>query len=168
MDYGNKTLSGSILFVGCIIYLLGTVTGEKFGNMTLYNAAVVVLGVLVLISIYFIQKAFKSIIFSGMLALVGISAVGIGLLTYASTEYYVFAGLGYVFSGLSAIMSYRYAKAPLSYLSVILGAASLAALGLWAGNVDLGSGMKVTPIIVDTLQLLWLAGFAAHIIGKED
>jgi hypothetical protein len=120
-----------------------------------------------LVSVYFIQKAFKSPIFSAMLTLAGIGTIGVGLLTYASTEYYVFAGLGYVFFAVSAIMSYRYEKAPLSYLSVILGVAALIALGLWAGNVDLGSGTKVTPIIVDTLVLLWLAGFAAHIIGEK-
>jgi len=168
MDYGKKTLSGSILFVGSIIYLLGTITAEKFGNVTLYNASIVLLGILMLISVYFIQNAFKSPIFSGLLALAGIGTIGVGLLTYASTEYYAFAGIGYVFFGLSAIMSYKYEKAPLGYISVVLGAASLLALGLWAGNVDLGSGMKVTPIIIDMLVLLWLSGFGAHIIGEKD
>lgn len=168
MPYGNKTLSGSILFVGAIIYILGTIAGEKFANVTLYNASVVLLGVLMLISVYFIQNAFKSIIFSASLALAGIGTIGIGLLTYASTEYYAFAGLGYVFFALSAIMSYKYEKAPLSYLSIILGAAALVTLGLWVGNVDLGSGMKVTPIIIDMIVLLWLSGFGAHIIGKKD
>ena len=114
MPYGNKTLSGSILFVGAIIYILGTIAGEKvvgvFANVTLYNASVVLLGVLMLISVYFIQNAFKSIIFSASLALAGIGTIGIGLLTYASTEYYVFAGLGYVFFAISAILSYKYEK----------------------------------------------------------
>ena len=167
MDSKNKTLSGSILFVGSIVYLLGTVLGEKFGNMSLYNDSIVLLGIIVLISIYFIQNAFKSPIFSGLLAVAGIGTIGVGLLTYASTEYYVFAGLGYVFFGLSAIMSYRYEKAPLSFISILLGVATLLAFGLWVGNVDLGSGMKVTPIVVDTLVLLWLAGFSAHIIGEK-
>jgi hypothetical protein len=38
---------------------------------------------------------------------------------------------------------------------------------LWAANVDLGSGIKVTPIIMDMLLLLWLTGFGAHIIGQS-
>ncbi len=170
MGYENKTLAGSILFVASVLYLLGTIVGEKFGNMELYSAAIILLGVLMLVSVYFIQKGFNSIIFSGLLGLAAIGTLGVGALTYgsyASTEYYVFAGIGYVFFGLSAIMSYKFEKAPLSYLSVILGAASLLALGLWAGNVDLGSGMKVTPLIIDILILLWLAGFAAHIIGEK-
>ena len=168
MPYGNKTLAGSILFVGAIIYILGTIAGEKFANLTLYNASVVLLGLLMLIAAYFVQSAFKSIVFSALLALAGIGTIGIGLLSYASTEYYVFAGMGYVFFALSAIMSYKYEKAPLSYLSIVLGVAALVALGLWVGNVDLGSGMMVTPIIIDMIVLLWLSGFGAHIIGEKD
>ena len=172
MDYQNKTISGSILFIGSIIYLLGTVLGEKFSivtfyNITLYNASTALLGVLMLIGVYFIYSAFKSPIFSGLIAVAGIGTVGVGLLTYASTEYYIFAGLGYIFFGLSAIMSYRFEKAPLSFLSIILGVAALIAFGLWVGKVDLGSGMTVTPIVIDTLILLWLAGFSAHIIGDN-
>ena len=168
MSYGNKTISGSILFVGAVVYILGTVAGEKFGNVTLYNASVVLLGLLMLLSVYFIQKAFKSIIFSALIALAGIGTIGVGLLTYASTEYYVLAGIGYIFFALSAIMSYKYEKAPLSYLSIILGVIALLSLGLWAGNIELGPGIKFTPIIIDMAMLLWLSGFGAHIIGEKD
>ena len=167
MGYGNKTVSGSLLFVGAVVYLIGTVVGEKFGNMQLYNAAIVALGVLMLVSVYFVHMAFKSMLFSPLLAFAGIGTIGVGILTYASTEYYVFAGIGYVTFALAAIVSYKFEKSPLSYLSVILGVASLLALVLWAGNVDLGSGMKVTPIIMDMLLLLWLTGFGAHIIGED-
>ena len=168
MSYGNKTLSGSILFVGAVVYILGTVAGEKFGNATLYNASVVILGLLMLLSVYFIQKAFKSIILSAFIALAGIGTIGVGLLTYASTEYYVFAGIGYIFFALAAIMSYKFEKAPLTYLSVILGVIALVSLGLWAGNIELGPGIKVTPIIIDMAMMLWLSGFGAHIIGEKD
>jgi hypothetical protein len=168
MDYGNKTISGSLLFIGSVVYLLGTVVGEKFGNTIVFNAAVVLLGLLMLVSVYFIQRAFKSTLFSAILALAGIGTIGVGLLTFGSTEYYVFADIGYIFFALSAIMSYKYEKAPLSYLSVILGVGSLLAFLLWVASVDLGSGMKVTPIIIDTLILLWLTGFGAHIINKTD
>ena len=168
MGYTNKTISGLLLFVGSAVYLLGTVVGEKFDNTMLFNAAVALLGVLMLVSVYFIQRAFKSIAFSAILALAGIGTIGVGLLTFGSTEYYVFADIGYIFFALAAIMSYKYEKAPLSYLSVILGVGSLLAFLLWVASVDLGSGMMVTPIIIDTLILLWLTGFGAHIINDKD
>jgi hypothetical protein len=44
---------------------------------------------------------------------------------------------------------------------------TLIALVLWLGNIDLGSGMMVTPIIADFPVLLWLIGFGAHIIGDS-
>ena len=168
MSNENKTLAGSTLFVGSVIYILGTVLGDKYGNITLYNTSIVLLGVLMLVGAYFVQKAFKSMIFSLSLILAAVGTIGVGLLTYASTEYYVLAGLGYVFFAISAILSYRFEKTPLNYISVVLGAVALLALGLWAGNVDLGSGIMVTPITIDMLVLLWLAGFGAHIIGDKD
>lgn len=168
MGYGNKTLSGSILFVGSVIYILGTILGDKYGNITLYNASIVLLGILMIISVYFIQKAFESILFSLSLVLAGVGTIGVGLLTFASTEYYILAGMGYIFFAISAILSYKLEKAPLNYISVILGAVALLALGLWVGNVDLGGGIMVTPITIDMLVLLWLAGFGAHIIGEKD
>lgn len=168
MSNGNKTLAGSILFVGSVIYILGTILGEKYGSITLYNASIVLLGILMLVGAYFVQKAFKSIIFSLSLILAAVGTIGVALLTYASTEYYVLAGIGYVFFAISAIISYKYVKTPLNYVSVVLGVAALLALGLWAGNVDLGSGIMVTPITIDMIVLLWLAGFGAHIIGEKD
>jgi hypothetical protein len=167
MGYGNKTLSGLLLFVGAVIYLMGTIIGGKFGNIQLYNASIVALGILMLISVYFIHKAFKSMLLTPLIALAGIGTIGVGILTYASTEYYIFAGIGYVTFALAAIVSYKFEKSPLSYLSVILGISTVLALVLWAANVDLGSGIKVTPLIMDMLLLLWLTGFGAHIIGQS-
>jgi hypothetical protein len=170
MGYGNKTVSGSLLFVAAVVYLIGTVVGEKFGNMELYSAAIVALGVLMLVGVYFIHMAFKSMLFSALLGLAGIGTLGVGVLTYfsyATTEYYVFAAVGYVAFALASIASYKFEKNPLSYLSIFLGAAQLIALALWAGNIDLGGGMKVTPLIIDLLLLLWLTGFGAHIIGES-
>ena len=170
MGYGNKTISGSLLFVGAVLYLLGTVVGEKFGNMELYSAAIIALALFILVGVYFVHLAFKSMLFSALLGLAGIGTLGVGVLTYfsyATTEYYVFAGIGYVTFAFASIMSYKFEKKPLSYLSVILGFAQLIALALWAANIDLGGGMKVTPLIIDLLLLLWLTGFGAHIIGEK-
>ncbi len=81
MRYGNKTISGSLLFVAAIIYLVGTVIGDKFGNMTVYSAAIFSLGLLMLVSVYFIQLASKALLFSGLIALAGIGTIGISVLT---------------------------------------------------------------------------------------
>jgi hypothetical membrane protein len=170
MGYGNKTLAGSILFVGGILYVLGTIIGEKFGKESLvYNVPVLLLGLFMIASTYYIQRAFKSTLFSGSLALAGIGTVGVGLLGYLmfdATFYYVFAGIGYVFFGLSAIISYKFERSPLSYFSVLLGVVAFTALLLWPLGIELVAGVKATPIIVDFAIVLWLIGFGAHIIGE--
>ena len=172
MNFGNKTLAGSVLFVGSVLYVLGTVVGEKFGKETLiYNAPVLALGLLMIVSTYYLQKAFKSTLFSILIAMAGVSTLGIGLVGYTmfdSTIYYAFAAIGYVFFGLSAIMSYKFEKAPLSYFSVALGVIAFVALLLWPTGIELVAGIKATPIIVDFAVLLWLIGFSAHIIGDSN
>jgi len=171
MNVINKTISGSLLFVGCVIYFMGTIIGEKFSSSLSYNLAVSVLGIFMIGSVYFLSRFLKPKIFPVLMLLAGIGTLGVGVLGYldwGSTIYYVFAGLGYVFFSISAIMAYRYERSPFSYMSIILGFTSLVALGLWVGNVDLGSGVMVTPILVDYPILLWLTGFGVHLIAEKN
>lgn len=164
----NKTFAGSLLFIGGILYVLGTVIGDKYGNTLIYNTSVFLLGLFMIAGAYFIQQAFKSGLFSILLVIAGIGTLGVGVLPQDSTIYFAFAAIGYVAFALSAVMSYKYEKPPLSYLSVVLAVFSLIALILWAADIELGSGIKVTPILVDFPVLLWLVGFGAHIIGKSN
>ena len=164
----NKTITGSLLFVGGIIYVLGTVIGDKYGNTLLYDSSVFLLGLFMVIGAYFIQLAFKSGLFSILLAIAGIGTIGVGAFPQDSTIYFAFAGIGYIAFALCAILSYRYEKLPLSYLSIVLGAFSLIALILWVFEIELSPGVTVSPIIVDFPILLWLIGFGAHIIGNSN
>jgi hypothetical membrane protein len=167
MSNKNKVVAGSLLFVGGILYILGAVIGEKFSNNLVVNASVFLLGVFMIVGVYFVQKAFRSVVFSATLALAGIGSIGVGVFQNGSTIYYAFAGIGYVFFAISAIWSYKFEKKPLSYFSVVLGVLSLVALFLWAFGIDLGSGVKLSPLIIDDIVLLWLISFGAHIIGDS-
>jgi uncharacterized membrane protein len=168
MNFGNKTIAGSLLFVGGVVYIFGFGAGAHYGNVQVENASIVVLGLLMVASAYFVQKGFKSIIFSILIALAGIGTIGIGVATWSVDVYNLFAAVGYIFFGLSAIMSYKFAKSPFSYISIALGALALIMLGLWASGVDLGGGIIISPISVDNLVMPWLLGFGAHIIGASD
>ena len=164
----NKTVAGTLLFVGGVIYVVGVGFGEHFNNNTIFNASIVLMGLFVIAGAILIQRALKSVPFTIMLILGGIGTIGVGLLTVNSNEYLALAYVGYIFFGLAAIMSYKFEKSPLSYLSVLLGVLTLIAFALWVFGVDLGSGIKVSPVLVDDLILPWLIGFGAHIIGKSD
>ncbi len=167
MTLGNKTIAGSLLFIGGITYIFGFGAGSHYSNIQVENASIVVLGVLMVISGYFLQKGFKSVIFSIMIALAGIGTIGIGVATWNMDVYFIFAALGYIFFGLSAVMTYKFAKSPFSYLSMILGVLALVLLGLWASGVDL-VGATISPGLIDNVIMPWLVAFGAHIIGAPD
>jgi len=164
----NKTIAGTLLFLGGILYVLGTVIGDKYGNTMVYNAAVLLLGILMIAGAYFTQLTFKSGIFTILLILAGIGTAGVGLLEKDSTIYFAFAVIGYVAFALSAIFSYKYEKSPLGHFSVVLGLFTLIALVLWFSGMELSPGITITPIIADFPVLLWLIGFGAHILGESN
>jgi uncharacterized membrane protein len=166
MTSRNKTIAGSLLFVGGVAYIFGFGAGSHYRNVMVENASIVILGLLMVASAYFVLKGFKSAIFSVLIALAGIGTIGIGVATWNMDVYYLFAAIGYIFFGLSAIMSYKFVKSPLSYISVLMGALSLILLALWATGVEIG-GSGVSPVTVDNLILPWLIGFGAHIIGTD-
>ena len=123
----NKIIAGSLLFLGGIIYILGTVIGDKYGNTMVYNAAVLLLGILMIIGAYFIQLTYKSVPFTILIALAGIGTAGVGLLEKDSMIYFAFALIGYITFALSALYSYKYENSPLGVLSIILDLFTLAA-----------------------------------------
>ena len=82
-----------------------------------------------------------------------------------------------LFGGLSAIASYNLQKPPLSYISVLLGALSLALSVLFypymglpreslTSYLGLGEGTMERLIICPIL--LWIIGFGSHLIGFSD
>lgn len=167
MNFGNKTIAGTLLFVGGVISVFGVGIGEHYSNNTVLNASIVLTGLLIIAGAIFIQKALKSMPFTIMLILGGIGAFYI-LLPLNSNEYYALAYIGYIFLGLAAIMSYKFEKSPLSYISVLLGILALIMFALWVSGINLGSGVKISPSAVDNLILPWLLGFGAHIMGNAD
>jgi hypothetical protein len=178
MDYRNRTLGGSLLFVAGVVDVLGIASGENFGSGLIWNLSVFLLGLLVIASIYFIQNALNSKTFSTLLAIAGIGAIGAalfcgcnGLLLCLVRDkpllYYPFAVLGYLSFGLCGILSYKFAKQPFSYFCVVLGVASLIAFGVWISTFKISySGTTMTSILVDYSQSLWLVGFGTYLFGK--
>lgn len=161
----NKKIAGLLLNIGGILYILGTVIGDKYGNTMIYNLSVLLLGIFMVIGAYFIQLTFKFEVFSILLAIAGIGTAALGLVAQDSMIYFVFAGIGYISFAFSAILSYRFEKSPLGYISIALGLFTLLALVLWVSGLELSPGITITPIIADFPILLWLISFGAHIIG---
>jgi len=71
MNYRNRTLAGSLLFVAGIVDVLGIAVGESFGSGFIWNLSVLLFGLLVVAIVYFIQDALNSKVFSLLLLMAG-------------------------------------------------------------------------------------------------
>jgi hypothetical membrane protein len=118
---------------------------------------------------YFVQRAFGSRLFSILLTLAGVGAMGVGLFPETFGVIHGIASLiTFLFGGLSAVMSYKLQKPPLSYSSVLLGALSLVALALFGSSTYLGLGPGGMERMIAYPALLWAVGFGGHLIGYSE
>ena len=114
-----------------------------------------------------------------------IGAIGAGIFTKNSTAIHgAVSSMAFLFSGLSAIASFKVLKRPLSVMSVILGVIVLGALALFAGGLlasgsfteieaqdsvfflGLGPGGMERMIVYPAL--IWLAGFSGYLIALPE
>jgi len=185
MRYDNRKIAGLLLVIGGVLCTLGMIVAEALypGYSTsenyisdlgvgpsalVFNSSIFLLGVLAVCSAYFIQKTFNFKLFSILTAITGIGAIGVGLFTEdAGAIHAVFSLITFLFAGISAIVSYKLEKPPLSYLSVVLGTMSLVALVLFASGsyLDLGKGGMERMIAYPAL--LWTISFGGHLIGDS-
>jgi hypothetical protein len=179
MDSKDRTLAGLLLFIAGAVDILGISCGESFGSGFIWNLSVFLLGLFVITSVWFIRKAFNSKVFSTLLVVAGIGAVGaaffcgcngllLSLIKDKPLLYYPFAVAQYLALGCCGILSYRFTKRPFSYLCVILGVASFIAFGVWISSFKISySGTTMPSILIDYIQSLWLVGFAAGLMEKD-
>lgn len=183
MKYDDRKVAGALLFVGSVQCLLGLVIAEALypgysvsenyisdlgvGTTSLiFNSSVFLLGVFAVIAIYFIQRALGSRLLSVVWTLTGVGAMGVGLFSENFGTVHTIASLiTFLFGGLSAIVSYKLQKPPLSYFSVLLGALSLVALVLFISGTYLGLGKGGMERMIAYPVLLWGVGFGSHLIG---
>jgi hypothetical membrane protein len=135
----------------------------------LFDSSIALLGLLTLVGAYFFQRAFRWKPATLLLALAGIGALGVGLFPEtAGILHGIFSLIAFLFSGLSAVVTSKFQKKPMSYLSIILGLATLAALSLFFVGIDLGLGVGGMERMIVYPALLWTVGFGGHLMATED
>ena len=187
MAYDSKKIAGLLLFVGGVQCFLGIIVAETLypGYSTsqnwisdlgvgpsalIFNSSVFLLGLIgfAMAAIY-IHRIFKSRLFSALVAMAAIGAMGVGVFTEDfGVLHTIFSVIVFTFAGISAIASYKFQRAPLSYVSVVLGLTSILALVLTALGIDLGLGQGGMERMIAYPSLLWVVGFGAFLIGDSD
>ena len=185
MKYDDRKMAGALLFIASIQCVLGIIIAETLypdystsqnyisdlgvgPSALIFNSSVFLLGLIAVAGIYFIQRAFGYRLFSVLLTLTGVGAMGVGLFPETFGILHTIPSLiTFLFGGLSAIMSYKLQKPPLSYFSVLLGAISLVALILFGSGTYLGLGKGGMERMIAYPTLLWAVGFGGYLIGHS-
>ena len=190
MNYDNKRTAGLLFVVGAVQFVLAVVISEAIysgysvgqqylsdlgdwslaGNYAaIFDVSVILYGLFIIAGAYFFQRVFKNRLFTSLLVIWGVAEFGVGIVAenISLPVHVVFALVAMVFGGASAIMSYKFVKSPLSYISVILGAVTLSALVLFISGVYLGLGLGGMQRFIIYPISLWSLGFGAHLIGDS-
>ncbi len=135
----------------------------------LFDTSIALMGLLILVGAYFFHRAFKWMPATALIALAGIGALGVGLFPETTGIWHsIFSLIVFLFAGLSAIVTYRFQKKPMSYFSVILGIMTLIALLLYMANYYVGLGAGGMERMIVYPALLWAVGFSGHLMATED
>src|SRR3989440_6841817 len=129
-----------------------------------FNTSIILLGITILATSWFLLRAFKDRILMILVLLAGVGAVGVGVFTEAfGVLHAIVSFITFLFAGLSAILAFRILRPPLSYVSVLLGVGSLAALGLFISNNFLGLGNGGMERVIVYPVLTWGIGFGSFL-----
>ena len=195
MNYDNKRVAGLLFIVAAVQYVLAIVVSEavypgysvgqqwmsdlgdwsKAGNYAaIFNISAILYGLFIIAGAYYTQRVVKNRLFTFLLAMCGIGSVFSGVVAL-NVSYLVHGFFGlftFVFGAASAVMSYRFEKKPLSYVSVVLGAVAFSAIVFTAlGQRGIGSylglGLGSMELLIIYPLLLCLFGYGAYLIGDS-
>ena len=135
----------------------------------LFDISIVILGLLIIVGAYFLQRAYHWRPASVLLFIAGIGAIGVGLFPETTgIWHHIFSLIVFLFAGLSALVTARYQKKPMFYFSIILGLATLAALFLYVGSIYAGLGAGGMERMIVYPVLLWSIGFGGHLMAIDE
>ena len=194
----SRNIAGVLLSISGVTILMGIITGEALypapyntaentisdlgGTMpseggvvlqpsaAIFDVTMLVSGAMIVISAYFVHRAFERWAATIPLFLLGIGILGVGVFPgYVPAVHPMFALLAFVSGGLAAVMSYKIVRPPIRHISVVLGAVTLVSLvlGFFFRELPfvaaLGEGGIERWIAYPVV--LWLTIFGGHLMG---
>jgi hypothetical membrane protein len=202
MAHPNGKKAGILFFIASTQFVLGLIVAEAlypsysiFGNYisdlgigpssAIFNSSIFLLGLLSIVGAYFLPRNIDFGTLTVLLALMAIGAMGAGVFTKNFPVIHsAVSSMAFGFGGLSAIVSYRVLKTPLSAMSLILGLTSLGALALFGCGLltngifesieaqdsvfFLGIGPGGIERMILYPALIWLFGFSGHLIALSE
>ncbi len=192
MDF--RRAAGALLFFGAVQFITGmhiaeylypgySVSGNYISDLgatcratctvyqpsaSIFNSSVILLGLFIVSSSYFIWREFHSSFIPLLFALSGLGAVGAGLFPETAGVFHViFSFMAFFFGALGAIAASKLVRAPFSYFSVLLGMTSLIAIVLFGADIYLGLGRGGMERMIAYPELLWTIGFGGYLMSFQ-
>ncbi len=186
MRYDRRTLAGLLFVVGSVQFLLAMLIGEGMrpdysistnaisdlgvaSTAALFNASVIVLGLLILAAAYLYHPVHRKLWITVPFALAGIGPIGVGLFPETTgLPHGIFALISFFFGGLLAILVSTQVRPPFRFLSILLGVIGLVALVLFVANNDLGIGFGGMERMIAYPVLFWGIAFGAYLMASPE
>ncbi len=202
MVYSGGKVAGLVFLIAVTQFVLGLIVAEALypsysvsdnyisdlgvgQSSVVSNSSVFLLGLLLLIGVYFLRHTtvFKTV--NIFLLLMALGAIGAGVFTKDFTiAHGAASSMAFLFAGLSAVASFEAVKRPLSLISVVLGAMALGALALFSCGL-IASGSITSNVAYDSIfflglgpggmermivypALMWLAGFGGYLVAQPE
>jgi len=181
----SKRFAGLLSFVGASQFLIFMLICEALypgysisenmisdlgigSTARLFNSSIIVLGLLIILSAITFHSFHKNMIFTILMILTGIGAMGVGLFPENMSPYHeIFAGITFVFGGLSEILSFALIRYPMSIMVLFLGGLTLGSLAMFALGVHLGLGPGGMERMIVYPVILWGASFGGYLMASE-
>ena len=134
----------------------------------IFDPSIILVGLVVLATAWFLLRAFKDRLVSVVVALAGVGAIAVGVFTEAFGVIHSLVSLWtFIFIALSAILAMRIVRPPFAYISVLLGLLSYAALGLYISKIYLGLGPGGMERMIVWPVLAWGLAFGGYLFASS-
>ena len=182
MKYSNHKIAGLLIFIAATQLILGIIVAEALypvysistnyisdlgigPSSIVFNTSVFLLGLLVIIGIYFFHQAFQSTLITILFTIAAVATMCVGLFTENSEPIHSIASIVvFLFSGLSAIFSYKVTKPPFNIIAILLGLTCLISMILFMGNIYLGLGVGGMERMIVYPILIWMIGLGSYLL----
>jgi hypothetical membrane protein len=202
MAHSNGRIAGVLFLVASAQFILGLAVAEALypsysladnyisdlgrgPSAVVFNSSAFLFGLLSFIGAWFLPRTVDYRGLTVLLILMAIGAMGVGIFSSAFTTIHgIVALMAFGFGGLSAIVSFRVSKLPLSAISVMFGVVTLGALVLFAAGLvttgslttseppasefflDIGPGGMERIIVYPAL--IWLTLFSGYLTALSE
>lgn len=177
--------AGALLMIGSAQFILAMILSEALypgysiannvisdlgvgPSAMIFNPAIIIFGVLVIIATYILFKNTGNRTHSLLLFLSGAGAAMVGLFPLSwGTVHYISAGTAFLAGGLAAIVSSLYTRAPFRWFSIALGIFTIAVLLLYIPGIYLGIGRGAMERMIAYPVIIWVACYGGYLSGDR-